>query len=171
MIECLKEVHSLGLIHRDVNPNNYCYERVFPKICGNDKCEKDIIADGTDACSCGKRGKDMSIREINKYKDHPKMVGYLTKTPIMIIDFGFSRSMNDSNFPKTDIPDTLGTLRYKSISSHDGSQGWASDLESLCYSLVYLKTGKLPWMKRFLKTNISVKTWNSIDNIVLRALK
>lgn len=66
-----------------------------------------------------------------------------------MIDFGFSRKYRDND----GIHDTgtnsgyfRGSLRFASLNAHAGRQlSRRDDMESLCYMLLYLLTGHLPW--------------------------
>jgi casein kinase 1 len=68
---------------------------------------------------------------------------------IYIVDMGFTKPYVDVKTgqhikPGTAIP--LGTARYMSTATHDGwKQSRKNDLEALCYMLVFLVRGKVPW--------------------------
>lgn len=68
-----------------------------------------------------------------------------------LIDFGLSKCFVDSrtqmHIPFRSDKSLTGTPRYASLGNHDGlEQSRRDDLESLCYVLIYLMRGKLPWM-------------------------
>lgn len=66
-----------------------------------------------------------------------------------IIDFGFCKSYIDTDknhisFKK--ISSLIGSKNYASINAHDHFElSRRDDLESLCYVLIYLNKGTLPW--------------------------
>lgn len=65
------------------------------------------------------------------------------------IDFGLSKKYVKKNGDHNSFKKGhrfCGTARYASISAHKGyEQSRRDDLESICYILVYLYKGKLPW--------------------------
>ena len=69
---------------------------------------------------------------------------------VFLIDFGLSRRYID---PKTgqhiayhEGRDLTGTARYSSIPTHFGiEQSRRDDIESLCYVLIFMLKGRLPW--------------------------
>jgi serine/threonine protein kinase len=72
------------------------------------------------------------------------------RRPIAIIDLGLARQFIDpatnEPFPKRARPGFAGTTRYASTNAMKGKeQSQRDDLISLLYSLVELRTGKLPW--------------------------
>jgi serine/threonine protein kinase len=72
------------------------------------------------------------------------------RRPIAIIDLGLARQFIDratnEPFPKRHRPGFAGTTRYASLNAMKGrEQSQRDDLMSLLYSLVELRTGKLPW--------------------------
>ena len=72
------------------------------------------------------------------------------KVAPFLIDFGLSCKFRD-NFRghckfKDDKKGFVGTARYASVNIHFGNEpARRDDLESLCYVLVYVMRGKLPW--------------------------
>jgi serine/threonine protein kinase len=71
---------------------------------------------------------------------------------IYIFDFGLTKSYGFAR-SEPPLPDSanrrfIGTPLFASIRAHHGNGGFpCDDLESLAYSLIYLVTGSLPWMK------------------------
>lgn len=68
-----------------------------------------------------------------------------------MIDFGLAKYYRDHNdgkhIPNVEKKGLIGTARYASINAHQGrEQSRKDDLFSIGYVLVYLSTGKLPWM-------------------------
>lgn len=69
---------------------------------------------------------------------------------LYLIDFGLSKRYK-YNMSLTHIPygrnrRLCGTRQYMSINTHMGiEQGRRDDMESLCYMLIYLCNGQLPW--------------------------
>lgn len=68
-----------------------------------------------------------------------------------LIDYGLSKCFIDSrtqqHIPLRTDKTLTGTPRYASLGNHDGlEQSRRDDLESLCYVVVYLMRGTLPWM-------------------------
>lgn len=77
------------------------------------------------------------------------VIGWHDIDLIYLIDFGLAKYYRESgnHIPMVDKKGIIGTARYASISAHLGKeQSRRDDLESLCYVLIYLNKGKLPWM-------------------------
>ena len=72
-------------------------------------------------------------------------------TKIFCIDFGMAIKYVDeegNHKPQEKIKTFYGTEQYASLSSHMYiTQSRRDDLESLLYNLVYMHTGKLPWLR------------------------
>ena len=89
---------------------------------------------------------------------------------LYLIDFGFSRKYRSSRTGKhikfNNLKLTFGSLRYLSINGNRRyEQSRRDDLESLGYMLIYIATGKLPWLnEENLNINI-VKKYMLIYNI------
>ena len=67
---------------------------------------------------------------------------------IYIIDFGFCKSYvgNDEHIPMKKTSNLIGSRTYASINAHNFDEiSRRDDLESLCYTLIYLVQGKLDW--------------------------
>eukprot|EP01064_Diplonema_japonicum_P003543 TRINITY_DN12279_c0_g1_i1.p1 TRINITY_DN12279_c0_g1~~TRINITY_DN12279_c0_g1_i1.p1 ORF type:complete len:335 (+),score=38.43 TRINITY_DN12279_c0_g1_i1:82-1086(+) len=69
---------------------------------------------------------------------------------VYLIDFGLSkrflRDYSEDHIPFRMDKGFVGTSRYAPIASHAGAeQGRKDDLESVCYVLLYLRQGSLPW--------------------------
>jgi casein kinase I family protein HRR25 len=67
---------------------------------------------------------------------------------IYIIDFGFCKSYvgNDEHIPMKKTSNLIGSRTYASIHAHNFNElSRRDDLESLCYTLIYLVHGKLDW--------------------------
>lgn len=70
------------------------------------------------------------------------------QTFIYVIDFGFSKTYinNGTHIKYTKTSGIIGSLNYVSISGHELNElSRRDDLESLCYMLIYLHKGNLPW--------------------------
>lgn len=69
--------------------------------------------------------------------------------PIILIDYGLCRKYLDENnepIPKRKKPGYVGTAKYASLNAHEGRElCQRDDLMSLFYTLIDLRTGKLPW--------------------------
>ena len=89
---------------------------------------------------------------------------------LYLIDFGLSRKYRSSRTGKhikfNNLKLTFGSLRYLSINGNRRyEQSRRDDLESLGYMLIYIATGKLPWLnEENLNINI-VKKYMLIYNI------
>lgn len=67
---------------------------------------------------------------------------------IYIIDFGFCKSYvgDNDHIPMKKTNNLIGSRTYASINAHNFDElGRRDDLESLCYTLIYLVQGKLDW--------------------------
>jgi casein kinase 1 len=68
---------------------------------------------------------------------------------LYLIDFGLCKSYLDSDrrhIPMKHIAGVIGSLRFCSLAVHRRQELCRrDDLESICYMLFYLYTGKLPW--------------------------
>lgn len=67
---------------------------------------------------------------------------------IYIIDFGFCKSYvgDNEHIPMKKTNNLIGSRTYASINAHNFDElGRRDDLESLCYTLIYLVHGKLDW--------------------------
>ena len=67
---------------------------------------------------------------------------------IYIIDFGFCKSYvgDDAHIPMKKTNNLIGSRTYASINAHNFDEiSRRDDLESLCYTLIYLVFGKLDW--------------------------
>jgi len=67
---------------------------------------------------------------------------------IYIIDFGFCKSYvgDDEHIPMKKTNNLIGSRTYASINAHNFDEiSRRDDLESLCYTLMYLVLGKLDW--------------------------
>lgn len=72
------------------------------------------------------------------------------KHVIYLIDYGMTKRFRDKegkHIPYLDGKDFLGTAKFSSVYTHLGiEQSRRDDLESIGYIIVYLATGKLPWL-------------------------
>lgn len=76
---------------------------------------------------------------------------------IKILDFGLSKKYikNSKHIPFRNDRKMVGTARYTSINMHEGKEySRRDDIESICYMLIYLSKGTLPWQKKKLGCNI-----------------
>lgn len=80
------------------------------------------------------------------------MIGksFKSKT-IYLVDFGLAKRYKDAKTGKhhsyRDGRSLTGTIRYASVNSHMGIEiSRRDDIESFCYTLIYLIKGTLPWM-------------------------
>jgi casein kinase 1 len=78
-------------------------------------------------------------------------MGLGTNAPLVyVIDFGLSKRYYDArtrqHIPYKEGKNLTGTARYASLCTHLGiEQARRDDMESLCYVLIYLFKGTLPW--------------------------
>lgn len=89
---------------------------------------------------------------------------------IYIIDFGLSgrwkiKKNNQHIFYKKYLL-PYGTIRYAPLAVHVGNeQGRKEDLEAMCYLLIYLVRGNLPW--QFFWNRNKKTLWNNVGKIKL----
>jgi casein kinase 1 len=74
---------------------------------------------------------------------------------VQLIDFGFAKKFRNSSTKEHIACELnrpfLGNMDFASVNAHYGmQQSRRDDMESLGYVLLYLGTGDLPWMSRFL---------------------
>ena len=99
VLSALKCLHSCGIVHNDIKPNNL-------------------------------------------------MVGRKNPGTIYLIDFGFASyySNEGEHIGEAQVNQIRGTWKYCSVNSLNGrSLSRRDDLESLAYTLIRLRRGKLPW--------------------------
>jgi serine/threonine protein kinase len=76
------------------------------------------------------------------------LFGLEDTSKIYIIDFGFCKSYvgDDDHIPMKKTNGLIGSRTYASINAHNFDElSRRDDLESLCYTLIYLVQGKLNW--------------------------
>lgn len=87
---------------------------------------------------------------------------------IYIIDFGFCKSYLDANGNHNTIKknhNIIGSYNYASIMSHKRVElSRRDDMESLCYLLLYLCSGFLPWSNISNENEIVILKYNIIND-------
>lgn len=101
-VSCLEKLHSIGIVHRDIKPDNLCF-------------------------APGQHNGNLYL-----------------------IDFGLASYYSDrcsgEHYEHTWDNGFVGTEMYASLNQHmGGSPCRKDDLESLCYSMMELECGNLPW--------------------------
>ena len=94
---------------------------------------------------------------------------------VFIVDFGLCKEftmLEDGNSTEC-AGRCVGTPRYCSVNSHRGrGDGRGDDLESLCYVLIYLCKGELPWQKSCIKGDTAKRNRSRTEtNIAIEDLK
>jgi len=94
----------------------------------------------------------------------------LKDSQIYIIDFGLSgrwkSKKNELHIPAKKYLLPYGTIRYAPLAVHIGNeQGRKEDLEAICYLLIYLMRGNLPW--QFFSSKNKKILWNNVGKIKL----
>ncbi len=83
---------------------------------------------------------------------------------VYLIDFGLAKPVDRDNNEAKYTGATVGTFRYMSVNSHRGLDlAKRDDIETLCYVLMFLIEGKLPWQ------GLPINTKQGVDQI--RSLK
>ena len=93
---------------------------------------------------------------------------------VYIIDFGLAKRYQDpkthQHIPYKNGKSLTGTARYASVNTHMGvEQSRRDDLECICYVILYLLRGTLPWQgltaknkndkyKKIMSSKLSVST-------------
>lgn len=143
MIECLEQLHTLGMIHRDIKPANVVFEDpiIDPENPNRtlSEIEDNVMQDDAES------DDDDALAEI--------ILEYLNKKPkLILIDYGVARSSyKDEGCPDTGA-DGCGNMTYQSIRSHEAFFGDGivlsrkDDLEGAGYMMYDLKSGHLPWL-------------------------
>lgn len=117
------------------------------------------------------------------------LFGLEDTSKIYIIDFGFCKSYvgDDEHIPIKKTNNLIGSRTYASINAHNFDEiSRRDDLESLCYTLMYLVLGKLDWQMpslynhehpkmtnlriRDMKINI-IETSKSLPSVFINSLK
>ena len=87
-----------------------------------------------------------------------------SENKIYIVDFGLAKSYLNSENKHIKCDKNghyTGTIRYSSLNIHDGyNHSRRDDLISLCYMIIYLHKGKLPWTN--LKAHSLKEKYNKI---------
>ena len=98
------------------------------------------------------------------------LFGLEDTSKIYIIDFGFCKSYvgDDDHIPMKQTSSLIGSRTYASINAHNFVEiSRRDDLESLCYTLIYLVQGKLDWQITSLQNHEHPK----LTNLRIRDMK
>ena len=123
ILSILQSIHELGLVHRDIKPDNFLLNISSLKTPILERFhQRNVTVPSA-----------FSMRE-----------GVNSKQ-LFMIDFGFCKKYSISDNPKT-TSSLIGSPNYASINAHNCVElSRRDDLESLGYMLIYLHLGKLPW--------------------------
>ena len=128
MLACLQQLHAAGFTHNDVKPSNFC-------------CE----LDAAEALPAGRgAAAGAAVVAATAGSRRLRLVDFGISHPITTRDG--SRDCGSACSTGSGMP--LGaTPLFASIAAHEGTRVLepADDLQSLCFSLVYLAGGSLPW--------------------------
>lgn len=120
MLTRLEQIHSRGIVHRDVKPENFMFKKTVALA----------------------RPSEIDLMRRKHLPDEQKQELY-------IIDFGlanFYLQKNGKHISEAKSRTFVGTAAFSSMNSHFHlEQSRRDDLEGLAYVMLYLHGGPLPW--------------------------
>ena len=153
----LETFHSHGWLHCDVKPANLLLPRA--QAVASAAAGESSEAGEASKLNGGVLGED-ALLNWRRLKSHEPQGDdgdeWAVDCPLALVDFGLSRRWLDpetgEHLPAAALPPRrpgapVGTGRYASLSNHEGAPlSRRDDLESLAFSLIYLRAGHLPWI-------------------------
>ena len=138
-ISAFSSIHSLGIVHRDVKPDNLLIcEMFWSSLLQTNFCE-------TETNQSEKHAYDISSRDIDAWAQ--KHAGSVSQI-VTVIDFGMSTVRSDLDLDLNQNQKStalIGTPRFASLNAHLCTELDArDDMESLGYSILSM-CAPLPW--------------------------